>query len=276
MRRLAALALLPLLAAAAPGEGDELLRRAHEAASRGEHARAVALYEKAELRATDPGLLTFNLAAAQYQLARQGDARALAAAEAGYRIAAARPGTRRAQALFGLANCLLLRGGQGVPDGLLLRQAIDLYTRCAREPGCEEQLAADARYNHGRARLLLLQVPPGREASPEEGAGSEDAPGEEKDDGKHGPGERPDGPGAMKPGGAASERGAGDGGEKKAGGPAGGGLPAQVVSDQPDGPDLPEAEAAALLKERSKRVVEDLLRHRRGMKRAAPAGARDW
>jgi tetratricopeptide (TPR) repeat protein len=279
-RRLAPLLVLPLVfaaSAAAPPEVDDLLRGGNAAFARGDYARAVALYEKAEVRATDPGLVLFNLAAAQYQLARQGDAKALAAAESAYRVCAARKGPRRAEALYGLANCLLMRGSQGQPDGLVLRGAIDVYTRCLRDPACGDTLAADARYNQGRARLLLLQVPP-REGAADDGGGNEDGPEEERNRDKKGPdknGDRPDGTGDKRP---VTGTGAGTGaepGEKKEGG-EGGALPAAIVPDRADAQNLPEPEAAALLRQASRRIVEDLQRHRRERKRPSAPGARDW
>src|SRR5262245_26546447 len=163
---------VPLLIAARSSEPvdiDALLRAGNAAWERGELALAAASYEKAQRLATDPGLVAFNLATVRYHQAKGGNPQALAAAEVAYRCCLEPGDSRRAPALFGLGNCLLLRGSMGNLDSLALRAAIDRYTQCLGEPTCDEQLARDARYNQQCARLLLLQAPPPPAEAPDGG-----------------------------------------------------------------------------------------------------------
>ena len=68
--------LLPLLLGARTARTDDdveaLLRAGNAAFDRGAYSDAAALYEKAGDRATEPGLVAFNLATAKYHLARDG------------------------------------------------------------------------------------------------------------------------------------------------------------------------------------------------------------
>jgi hypothetical protein len=161
----------------------------------------------------------------------------------------------------------------------VLRVAIDTYTRCLRDPGCDEKLAADARYNQGRARLLLLQVPPSQDADRSDDPGHEEGPDDERDGPKEEPKKR-DGPGnggEQKPGPGAKDTENGTGEDRQKGaGAAGGAVPRPPVSDRPDASNLPRDEADALLREASQRIVEDWLKYRREMKRPSSPGARDW
>src|SRR5258708_3722559 len=110
-RWLLACLLVPILLGAqslsAP-DIDTLIRAGNAAFERGAYAEAAAQYEKASNRTTEPGLVAFNLATAKYHLAREGNPQALADAELGYRCCLEPGDPRRAQALFGLGNCLLL------------------------------------------------------------------------------------------------------------------------------------------------------------------------
>ena len=61
-------------AASPPPDWETLLRQGDAAYERGDYAAAAALYEQAGDRTTDPSLVTFDLAAAQYRLALASDA----------------------------------------------------------------------------------------------------------------------------------------------------------------------------------------------------------
>src|SRR5438128_209220 len=61
--------LLAVLGAAPIPDAETLLREGHTAFARGDYAEAASLYERAGLRATDPGVVAFNLAGAKYHLA---------------------------------------------------------------------------------------------------------------------------------------------------------------------------------------------------------------
>jgi hypothetical protein len=276
--------LLPAVLAAGrsgPGDPDELIRAGNAAFERGAFAEAARCYEQAELRGTDPRLIAFNLATARYQQVREGHLQALPAAEEAYRCCLEPGDPRRARALFGLGNCLLIRAGiTRLPDAAALRAAIDRFTMCLRDPACDAALAADARYNQARAQLLLSQAPPAPGASGEEPPGGEE-PGKEDLDN---PGRKND---------ALGERGIGPDGRPDRGTPAGAGdtehpgarpegtsspgrgtLP--PVPDHPDAAPLAPRDAAEHLKHAAEKIQSDLATHRRGRSRPASPGVRDW
>lgn len=271
--------LLPvLIAAALPSRRDgERLRAAGAAAVAGEVARAIALYEQAQRDTTDPGLVTYNLATLHQAQARAGSSAALAAAEAGYRCLLGPHEPRRARALYGLGNCLLLRGTTGQLDAPALRAAIDRYTECLRDPGCDAALADDARHNRERARLVLAQAPPPAAESGDPADGGDDRPKDQPPptgtggpkqpspggteavpdaDGKTGPGQEKDGSGSTRPA-------------------AGKGTLAPVPSS-PAAPPLSAREAGEHVERAAERILEDNRAHRRSRARGAVPGVRDW
>lgn len=280
MRRTAgviALLLPVLIAAALPSRRDEeRLRAAQAAAVAGEVARAIALYEQAQREATDPGLVTYNLATLHYGQAQTGSAAALAAAEAGYRCLLGPHEPRRARALYGLGNCLLLRGTTGQLDARALRAAIDRYTECLRDPGCDAALADDARHNRERSRLVLAQAPSPTAESGDPADSGDDRPKDRPPNGtggtkqpspggteavpdangKTGPGQEKEGPGNSRPA-------------------AGKGTLAPVPSS-PAAPPLSAREAGEHVERAAERILEDNRAHRRSRARGAVPGVRDW
>src|SRR5258708_39798221 len=92
--------LVILAASAAPVmDPVEFLRLGNAAYTRRDYAGAVELYNRAEILATDPGLVAFNKAAAFYHL---GNSRA---AEVLYRASLSdAEGPRRIHLVYGLAN----------------------------------------------------------------------------------------------------------------------------------------------------------------------------
>jgi len=275
------LAALPALLAAqvaGPADVEALLRRGAEAFHAGDVPAAIACFEQAQRRATDPRLVAFNLATAFYHQARSGQASALPAAEVAYRCCLERDDARRPQALFGLGNCLLLRGASGRLDSSALRAAIDRYTECLREAGDDERLRADARYNQERARLLLAQAPQAAANAPDQSANEEGNKEDPQDPLLSG--ERP-GPGGAGPQGAdrgaraasAAREQAGDGAEGK---PSAGRGALPPVPDRSDAAPLAAPDAAAHLDRANKRIHDDLVSHRRGRARPAAPGVRDW
>jgi tetratricopeptide (TPR) repeat protein len=159
---------LALLAAAE--HPDDLVRQGNAAFARGEFAKALDLYTRAEECTTDPGLIAFDKAATLYQLGRYRDA------ELHYRRCREdATGLRRARLLYGLANCLVEQA-QG-NDAILLDQAIGLYEDCLHDADTDAALAADARHNLELTRLLRLQVNPSREGrNPPDSERNPDAP----------------------------------------------------------------------------------------------------
>ncbi len=146
---LAALAL----PGAAPQDGDDSLRQANAAFARGDYAEALALYERAEERAADPGLVAFNKGATLYRLGRWREAqlcylRCLEDQEA--------PPTRRAKGLYDLGNCLLREGAE-TQSAKTLALAIEFYRACLGDAAGRE-LHGQARHNLELARLLWLKA----------------------------------------------------------------------------------------------------------------------
>jgi hypothetical protein len=155
-------------------EPDKWLSEGHEAFARGDYAGAAALYERAEIYSNDPRQVAFYLAGAKYHLAlkTEGFSPELQEAEQLYRCCLDPVNPRRPRALYGLGNCLLHKAGER--DAASLRTAIACYDQCLQSLGLEDPLAADARYNREKARLLLLQLLP-----PPEGTQSDRPPRED-------------------------------------------------------------------------------------------------
>jgi tetratricopeptide (TPR) repeat protein len=147
----ATLALLLVGAAPAP-EIEDLLRRGNAAFDRKEYDRALTLYEEAEERSPDPGLVAFNKAAALYRLGRHREA------ELCYRRAledGAIPAPRRARALYDLGTSLL-HVAEG-KDARALQEAIRCLRLCRRLTD-DAGLSAQAAHNLELARLLWIRA----------------------------------------------------------------------------------------------------------------------
>lgn len=138
---------------------DDLVRAGNEAFARGDLEAAEALYQQAEERAPDPGLVAFNKGTVLY---RRGDVRR---AELCFRRAlgdAAIPPDRRARALYNLGDCLVRQAGD--TDTKRLQAAIDCFELVVRETA-DDGLRADAGHNLEVAKLLWAKArarrPPG-------------------------------------------------------------------------------------------------------------------
>jgi tetratricopeptide (TPR) repeat protein len=283
MRQLAMVIILLAAAgisAASPPDWQTLLRQGDAAYARGDYTAAAALYEQAGDRTTDPGLVAFDLAAAQYRLALASDAdrvRLAREAEQSYRCCIAPDDPRRARALYGLGNALLLRAG----DRDALEAGVESYRQCLVEPNLDEGLADDARHNLERARLLLLQmppapahtkdesagdVPPKPQPSPRETPGAQRNPGRDPTTGR----EKPDKNGEP----AKPEKGTKPVETDAPPQPGSGNLP--PVPDGVDLPPLTAQDAARHLELASQRIEEDYQAHRRAKTATPPANVRDW
>src|SRR5204863_9313767 len=128
-------------------------RQGNEAFARQRYEDALELYEKAELRSADPGLVAYNQAAAYYRLGRYREAehhygRCLEDDQA--------PPLRRARAAFDLGNALVHQAADSNADQLA--QAVAAYRTCAAEPAADRDLRSDARHNLELAQLLLQKA----------------------------------------------------------------------------------------------------------------------
>jgi tetratricopeptide (TPR) repeat protein len=131
---------------------DDLIRQGNEAIARGEIDAAEGLYQQAEERADDPGLVAFNKGIALY---RHGDHRR---AELSFRRTlgdASIPADRRERALYNLGNCLVREAGEA--DVKLLQAAIDSFELVLRESS-DEGLRADSGHNLEIAKLLWAKA----------------------------------------------------------------------------------------------------------------------
>jgi tetratricopeptide (TPR) repeat protein len=268
------------VSAASPSDWQTLLRQGDAAYARGDYTAAAALYDQAGDRTTDPGLVAFDLAAAQYRLALESDAdrvRLARAAEGSYRCCISPNDPRRARALYGLGNALLLREG----DRDALEAGVESYRQCLAEPNLDEGLADDARHNLERARLLLLQMPPTPAHTKDESAGDvppkplpspRESPGAQKNPGRD-PStgrEKPDKNGDS----AKPEKGTKPVETDAPPQPGSGNLP--PVPDGADLPPLTAQDAARHLELASQRIEEDYKAHRRAKTPPPPANVRDW
>jgi len=140
------------LVSATPSDLDGLVRQGNAAYDVEEYQDAVTLFERAEDRSLDPGLVAFNKAAALYRLGEYAEA-----ARHYRRCLEDAAGLRRARALFNLGNALVQQQGKGGSARLLL-EAIHCYRLCQSVKEADEPLRKDADYNLELTRLLWLQA----------------------------------------------------------------------------------------------------------------------
>jgi hypothetical protein len=271
-----------LLAGTSPTLDPEvLLHEGNAACARGDWSAAAALYELAEARTTQPGLIAFNLAAAKYHLALAagGDLAALREAEQLYRCCLDKDDPLRPQALYGLGNCLLQRGER---DRTSLLAAAEAFERCLADPRTEPGLTADARHNLERTKLLLLQV------LAAQGSRDEKTPAEDSDSNPRRPDRPampvptplgdPNGDGKEDPRSGAAQVKADSGQAPRKSNepppPGAGNLP--PIPDQADLAALPPQDASAHLEEAARRIHEEQQAHRRSRSRAPAKGVPDW
>jgi hypothetical protein len=279
--------LFVLLVAAAPRvrtSDPEALLRAGDAAFRGDDAaRAAELYDRAGVRTIEPSRAAFNLATAKFRLARAGTLDALGDAEVAYRCCLEKDDPYRAQALFGLGNCLLLRASSGTTlDRATLRAAIDRFSACLADPACTPDLAADARHNRVRARLLLLQAPPPPPGTSNQEGENDDPKQPDTDpdqrDNSTEPGGNDPGKGTPKPAHASPAGSGADRGTARTDGTAGAGQVGKLPPVQDDGQSAPLSarDAAEHVEQAIRRILDDLASYRRGRARQPAPGVRDW
>ncbi|MFO0877336.1 MAG: tetratricopeptide repeat protein [Gemmataceae bacterium] len=276
------LLLLPLLLASTGSPQDDpdaLVRRGNLALHRKDYPEAVLFYERAQRRSLQPSLVAFNLATALYQQAGDGAGATLGRAETEYRACLGKEDPRRAAALLGLGNCLLLRGRSGGLDALSLRASIDRFQECLRDPTCTPELTRAAFHNRERARLLLLQVPPQAQA-PQGDPGTEESPEEKqsptgprkKGEQRTAEGTPTSDPSTVPPEGSPDGR-TGSATETRPT-PGKGTLP--PVPSSAEAPSLAEGDALRHLDRAVQRIQEEGQRHRRSRTRVGSPGVLDW
>jgi tetratricopeptide (TPR) repeat protein len=274
-RRVRPLALLLpalVLVAAGPASAppDELVRQGNGAATRQNYADALKLYERAEERTTDPGLVAFNEGVAFYQ---QGD---YAKAELHFRLARQdATGRRQVWAAYNLAASLMQTAGDR--DAGKLAEAIGLLEGCLRQDETDEQLAANARHNLELAKLLWLQAKarpnPHKDRPPEE----DNPKPPPKPESNRQPG---DDPGSANPTkGAFGQDRAQDKGQQPTpadGQPAPGEGTLPVIPDREELVPMSREEAEAHLRQAIEKVMQEGRSHRQRSVKVLSGKVRDW
>jgi hypothetical protein len=201
-------------------------------------------------------------------------ARRLAEAEKLYRCCIDPGNPRRGEALIGLGNCLLRSAANR--DAPAAWSAAERFAEAERSPDAEA-LAAVARHNLQRARLLARQIPTVPPEKQERPPAADESRNDEKppvpSPEAQAPGESGDGSKAgLRP--AKSEASGspvvGDGPTA----PGKGNLP--PVPDRDDQPPLKPAAAREHLEQSTRRVIEEARLHRRSAVRPTSPGVRDW
>jgi hypothetical protein len=262
---------------------EQLLQAGHQAMARGDYDRAAVLYEQAELHSTAPAEVAYYLAGAKFHLAVkvEGLSPELWEAEKLYRCCLDPSDSHRPYALCGLGNCLLHKAGSTDEDSL--RAAIASYDLCLQCAGNNGALAAAARYNREKARLLLLQIVPQSRDSANDRPPSDDLP-------RHWP--RPDdyrraqalpagadgsegnADGQAAPGDAKQDQGKDASKNNEPPQPGKGNLP--PIPDEVNVPPLSSQDAGDHLERAATKVMLERQIHHRRDEEAAAKGVKDW
>jgi tetratricopeptide (TPR) repeat protein len=142
---------LPLLGGAPAFNAVDLVRQANAAFGDEQFERALELYEQAEVMATDPGLVSFNKAAALFRLGRYHEA------ETQYLLSRHdAEGERLPRVLYDLGNTLVKESRDR--DAKLLNRAIAFYEDCLRQEIAPAELMENARHNLKLAKVLLKKA----------------------------------------------------------------------------------------------------------------------
>lgn len=159
-----------LIGAAAAADPEEYIRQGNAAFEREEWDAALKFYGLAEERTPNPGLVAANKGAALY---RSGD---YPGAAAHYRRCLEdATGPRRAAFLYDLGTATLMQSKGAEPK--LIRQAIDCFALCLRQPEAADDVRKNAAHNLELAKVLYAKA---RQARAGKDPGSND-PDEPKD-----------------------------------------------------------------------------------------------
>ncbi len=241
---------------------------------RKQYGDALQLYDLAEERATDPGLVAFNAGIALY---REGN---YPLAETRFRQALQdAAGPRRAWASYNLGACLIQTAGD--TDAARLDEAMHLFQNCIEQSGSDDHLAADARHNLELAKLLWLQAKarpnPQRDKGPpdEENPTHSPPPKQEpvrQPGGEDGPGSPVKGRMEQKP--VPAQAGSDPSRTDADPAPGEGNLP--VIPDRDELVPMSREQAEAHLRQAIERVTQEGRAHQRRPPRTATGKVRDW
>ncbi len=261
---------------------EELVRAGRRAAADGDYERAVALYERAELRSGEPAEVAFYLAAAKYHLAAKSESYSadLMEAESLYRCCLDATNPHRPRALCGLGICLL-RKADGRDEGSL-RAALACFDLSMQEAGDDAELIDDVRFNREKARLLLLQFqPPPNDPAGERSSGDDFQPRPSRFDPRQArpqPAREPNSDGSPdtqpSEGDAKPEPGKEGANSDEPRQPGKGNLP--PIPDEVDVPPLPLRLAEEYLEQAGKKVLLERRTHHRRSEESTAKGVKDW
>jgi Ca-activated chloride channel family protein len=235
---------------------DHLIQKGNTAYEAEDFDGALKLYEQAEERSIDPGLVAFNKAAALYRRERYAEAarhyqRCLEDKQA--------PPLRLARGYYDLGNCLVKQAGPA--DVKILEEALVSYRECLALAAADDGLKSDARHNLELATLLWLKAKTAAREKPSNGESKDDHkpkdPVNEKDPGSQIGKEK--GPGTK---GEKIEKGDGPedkGGQKKLA------TPGKILNlpDQDELVKLPPEDTSALLEQAAQRILNERREYRR-------------
>ena len=261
---------------------EELVRAGRRAAADGDYERAVALYERAELRSGEPAEVAFYLAAAKYRVAAKSESYSadLMEAESLYRCCLNATNPHRPRALCGLGICLL-RKADGRDEGSL-RAALASFDLSLREAGGDAELIDDVRFNREKARLLLLQFqPPPNDPVGERSSGDDFQPRPSRLDPRQAvpqPAREPNSDGSPDgqplEGDAKPEPGKEGAKRDEPSQPGKGNLP--PIPDEVDVRPLPQRLAEEYLEVAGKKVLQERRTHHRRAEESTAKGVKDW
>jgi len=230
---------------------------------------ALKLYEQAEERSIDPGLVAFNKAAALYRQKRYAEAarhyqRCLEDKQA--------PPLRLARGYYDLGNCLVKQAGP--TDVKILEEALTSYRECLALAPADDSLKTNARHNLELATLLWLKAKSAARDKPSNGESKDDHkpkdPMNEKEPGSQigkdkGPGTK--GEKVEKPGDGTEDK----GGQKKLA------TPGKILNlpDQDELVKLPPEDTSALLEQAAQRILNERRDYRR-QSDTTTEGVKDW
>jgi tetratricopeptide (TPR) repeat protein len=150
-----------LAGADSTSSAEEELRQGNAAFDRNDFETALNLYQQAEGKFSDPGLLAFNEGAALYRLGRYREA------EIHYWLCRQDAvGQRLVRVLYDLGNAVYRQAGD--KDKAIFERAIEFYEECLKNPDTDPELAENARHNLALALAALKKTKGAAPNRPEE------------------------------------------------------------------------------------------------------------
>ncbi len=259
------IAVLLTLSASPADDALRSVQLGNDAFERGDFEAALHHFTTAEVRITDPGLVSFNKAATLYRLGRYRDA------ELRYlRCVESAPASRAVAALYNAGNAILQQAAER--DVMRIENAIALYEQALQRAAKHQIPHEDVSHNLQLARELLAKA---KQRASKNQAGDAEPQPRNGTDSKAEPNTAPstgrDSRADVAP--IGEQNGNANSTERRPS-PGAGNLP--VLPDTDDIVSLSAAETAAYLEQIAARVQQERAEHRRRHARLAPANVPDW